>query len=887
MNKKTHFKTSNIIFIALALFMLIFSISSALAVPMQTINDSNVYLSIEQSRIGSGYVYIELQPKKVNASYDIAFGFDSDDAIPLSLEIWQNNYSVTSLINGSNRTLYYENWTSMIPDGNVQFNFDSKNKWYYFLNRVLNTNKKYIGRMNLEVKGNGKYDYAMKLSSDTFQNAVSNNRFYYVDPWFENISVGLQGNWEFDELSGTLLIDNHNSTTDNNASAFNYTLTNWTTVPNVGYGKNFKGVPSSNYTMPGVPALQISSNDFTLLFVLNRTESSTGNTFFASYPQVTYTGFDLQTNTNNLRIASSCDGTSWNGMLWDTIALPLGNPFMLTIVRAGSLVKVYINGTQMSNNTLGCSALNSNVARGWSNWWNGGAAWVGTIYKMSYWNKAITQDEITNIYNNGNYSLYPFNAGLLSIVFDKQQPTNLTTTNVLNSPMNITYNITSGNNITSTILYFNSTQCSYVLGNLSCGIKNVSATSNISSTYLFRLFDNQIYPATYNFDERTMENTIHVNQSIGANANTFIKNNITNISNQKYGFLELMVHNESSTPLSIYVCNNSYSSGLVTGDPNCALLASLIPADYNHCHSNFSCHHVIPFPIINNNINGVGVTNKMYFLLRGGSSWNYFNIANDTGKMQTTSNGGNTWSALAGTFDSHLHQFDNTSSLMYWACANDTVGGTCSAVVNQIFGQTILPPTQPTILAPNSSSVVNGTFVIQYLPSTSSTGNVTQYSINLYDTTYSFLSVIYGNNDGNVTFRWNASSIANGNYVVGVTASTSDNQSSTGFSEIFEIANPVPPPPPQTTAEAIISVGKLMAYILFILLGLLAYFASFFIGVIGRLFLMAFSIALFISAAIVMSDADLFFLTFVLCGFVAIHFILYLLLIASGDVSDK
>ena len=172
-------------------------ISFALADERQVINDSNVFIDAQKFLENSGYVYDSLMVKSFSGKIDVAFGFDSDVAIPEKLYLYQNNYSVTIVANGTNYTSVYENWTLLSASSIVNHNFDGKNKWYLFENLTIQANKTYKVRAWVNVLGNGKYDIAIKRSVDSIPTAISTGRFYFVDPFF-NLTTSPSAYWKMD-----------------------------------------------------------------------------------------------------------------------------------------------------------------------------------------------------------------------------------------------------------------------------------------------------------------------------------------------------------------------------------------------------------------------------------------------------------------------------------------------------------------------------------------------------------------------------------------------------------------------------------------------------------------------------------------------------------------
>lgn len=178
------------VFFLIVLAMLIFTVKGAFAEEYQTINDSKIYISALSEIKGSGIVPITFIPKFGSANIDIAFGFDEKNTNPIYLELLTNTYNETF---GNDSYITRENWTRKNPTSLINYDYDGKNKWYVFQNWNVQVNKTYQARMYLEVLDSGKYDVALKLSSETIANAIANNRFYFLDPTY-NVSSNIVDN---------------------------------------------------------------------------------------------------------------------------------------------------------------------------------------------------------------------------------------------------------------------------------------------------------------------------------------------------------------------------------------------------------------------------------------------------------------------------------------------------------------------------------------------------------------------------------------------------------------------------------------------------------------------------------------------------------------------
>lgn len=137
------------------------------------IDDSHIFLSAEPHTLTeSGYVYYNLTSKHFTGDIDICFGFNTLQCRPKNAEIWLAG----SWINVSDR------FTS------INYNYDNLNKWYYITDLPITANIDYTLRVYQqinEISTGGKYGVAVKPSHETISQAISNDHFYYLDPWWD------------------------------------------------------------------------------------------------------------------------------------------------------------------------------------------------------------------------------------------------------------------------------------------------------------------------------------------------------------------------------------------------------------------------------------------------------------------------------------------------------------------------------------------------------------------------------------------------------------------------------------------------------------------------------------------------------------------------------
>ena len=135
-------------------------------------------------------------------------------------------YNITSSIGcfdsyeqeGTNYTIYWHTNHSRIDNWIQQNSFQLKhtirdfkgyNEWWYTENFTVEVDKTYQTRVYVEVpitleEISGKYYFAVKRSSETLDEAIANNHFYTLDPWY-NSSWSHRKQWTVTNVNATTL----------------------------------------------------------------------------------------------------------------------------------------------------------------------------------------------------------------------------------------------------------------------------------------------------------------------------------------------------------------------------------------------------------------------------------------------------------------------------------------------------------------------------------------------------------------------------------------------------------------------------------------------------------------------------------------------------------
>ncbi len=226
-------------------FFMIFFINSAFAYQIDGnsvfIDDSRAYISVTPHTLySSGYVYYTIKSKVYSGDVDVVFGFNTETGKPKTAEYYNPGFydiprsfecsppywfnftlnpnhfwCYVTLGSGDHELIFhhdfdtydnqeniaywneqkYREWVDISDKfTSVNYLLDGKDKWYYVKNFNINQNQEYKIRTwvdvpvclssNAECARAGKYDIAIKPSALSIQEAVSQDKLYYIDPWF-------------------------------------------------------------------------------------------------------------------------------------------------------------------------------------------------------------------------------------------------------------------------------------------------------------------------------------------------------------------------------------------------------------------------------------------------------------------------------------------------------------------------------------------------------------------------------------------------------------------------------------------------------------------------------------------------------------------------------
>jgi hypothetical protein len=787
---------------------------------------SNILVAIRL--IGSNDGILDSNIAYSNVTYAIGVETSSNNRIVSNVGTTTSNYGI-DLENLNSPIVMYNNGTSVSGANSYGIYFADSN------NALFNYNNGMSGSTR------GIYFVRITISNITFNIGNGNYGMFFNQGGYNyianNVGTGtISEGITIDTVSDSSIISNNGTSVSGSGFYLNAGLNN-TYISNIGksnssYGMYFQTVTNSmsvsdigisNYSY-GIYAYTSHRNNFS-------SSTAIGN-FLNSY------GFVFRGSNDNI-IKDCLNITSNKGDIFYFSTASNNNTFLNCSYRNESMLagsslirkwyyQVYVNDTSgnpviaLINATNSSGSLEFSVSTNSSGYIPvqtitdyvnlAGTKYFYSLYNITAFNSGFSINLLSHVLNaskNNISDYFIFDDGIrLNITFISQNPADINSVNLFSNPLNITYfiNATFSLNQSSIFLYYktnktNSEVIYYLNGTATSGFQQKSYFSNSTDFYLFKLFDNNVYPATYNINETLMENTVHTLQTL-TSASDYASIELLNVSNStQYSFFEIMANRTTgATALRYYYCNSSYNFGVSNApelNSNCYLFYSDTDGTYNHTHTQYSSHKIAPFPIniTTGSIGGIKITPVSYFMIRGASNWQYYYINNTsrTNAIRTTNNNAVSWTGQNYTIDAHLHQFSGNNTLWYYVCTNDGFGNSvCSSLRNDLLDLAGLPPSAPNVYNP-FTAFYHSNFAINYTQSVSPNAYaVNYYNITLLNLNFSYNMTIISNNSNNLGYVFNSSLAGDGFYIIKVTACDNNSQCSSGFSNYFEIDNTVP-----------------------------------------------------------------------------------------------
>ncbi len=340
------------------------------------VDDAQLYLSAEpHTASSSGWVYGEINVKQYNGDIDIGFGFDKTISYPTTIEY--------KLSNGTWKTI-----DSLFDQVNV--NYNDKDLWYVADSINLNTGQLYEYRFWLEVEGKGKYDIAVKPSIYTINQAISNNAFYLLDPFYDDGNEHLYYSFDDDKIDGNVVID---ETLPNLNGTNNGALTGQAGVINQSFYFN------SDYVNIAPNTFDLK-NDFTVTAWASFDNTNTVNTIW--WQQTTAYGYAAIRGLADGRIV--CEGRTSSGFIEAfTPVIDSTTWYFIACAYNGSNMLVSLNGTDWAVSSGSGAMINGGSNDRTIGRTPGVGAWAheGYIDELGIWEKPLNVTELNILYNEG------------------------------------------------------------------------------------------------------------------------------------------------------------------------------------------------------------------------------------------------------------------------------------------------------------------------------------------------------------------------------------------------------------------------------------------------------------------------------------------------------
>ena len=582
-------------------------------------NDDNVFISISPHTLSSSeYIYVNFTSKVYTGDADMVFGFDTTDIRPISAELFvpegfiitRNytcetdyfNYTVSpkhawcydnvTTANGSslvliydiafewgnlgaktvywNATSYWRDYTDTFQSTNLEY--QGMNKWYYARNIPIVEDKNYTLRVYVAGKYNGfnpapidtKYWFAIKPSSKTISQAISDSVFYALDPWFNStpsdvekdyLTERLIGYFPFNETSGNVAKNLLNYTSGNFTL---YGTTIWSTGIS-GYGINFT---ASQY---GENSTNIQNNtNMSISFWINQNVAQTNTR------AIEFMGIPNATSPNPTRFMDLGSTVSLGPGAANTINynIPVGvwqhivityNPKTTTGNKS-----LYVNGAlnasvDVASSEFGMLRL-GNHNNGLTEDWN------GIVDELGVWTRPLNSSEVSDLYNAG--------AGIFFAPAGDTDPPVINIT----YPENTTY-ITDVSNLNYTYVDDNPDSCFYSIDNGATNSSdeavgtNFTGVSNSQGTNTWTLYCNDT------FGQSVLDNVTFYLDTVFPTVVINFPENIT------YSDTSLNFNVTSTDATGVNSCRYTLNNG-TTNYTMTNLTAA--PADYNHTNASIS-----------------------------------------------------------------------------------------------------------------------------------------------------------------------------------------------------------------------------------------------------------------------------------------------------------
>jgi len=514
---------------------------------------------------------------------------------------------------------------------------------------------------------------------------------------------------------------------------------------------------------------------------------------------------------SNMRINANSGTLSWyvypnNHRITTTNTITADTWYFLCGISDGSNMYLYLNGNLWGSTTTSGDSMGDSSKK--LNFGNTGTDTIknsidGIMDDIRIYNRSLSSEEISNLYSSISATLgsgETLDTTPPTFSNWQQQPPDLNSSSLGKLYINVTINDTSGVNDSSVKFYhwINDTQYpdeAWCFLNGTAGdFEHEHEMTNTSSLFNITLHTYAYNPSTHNVHPNTMSSATKYNYSLDSN-NDALKVRFYNISthpNTTYVLKPRLYRNSGN--LLIYYCNESYTSGKVYSSDYCTPLTTLTSqAGTNYQNTYF-------YGDENSMLDGVKITSTGYIVFYAGigSDWEvvYANI--DSNSLETTGNGGTSWTNQDFSADTWLIQLNGNglTTVGYKVYACDMLGNCGNSTVQEdsYAIHNLAPSPAPEIIVPENNTY-SGTFNITWTASKDPNNDPFNYSLYLYQSNGALADVLANNNitEGTEYYTFDSTNYPDGQYYL--MANATDNESNTNFyvmPYLFTIDN-VPP----------------------------------------------------------------------------------------------
>jgi len=207
---------------------------------------------------------------------------------------------------------------------------------------------------------------------------------------------GLVGYWSFnsaDMLNGVAL---DRSGQNNSGNLFNIATSTFYTLGKVAQAFNFDGV-NDYVKVPDSSAFDFQSGDFGISFWFKISTLGTTNDIFNKENNQWIAA--VVNSSNQLQVVAATTCGTWAINISSVSTVQANTWYQGIITRSGSSFKVYLNGVQEASATISSAICKGSDSLYFGSLQSLGRYFTGSIDEPRIYNRALSQAEVTNLYN--------------------------------------------------------------------------------------------------------------------------------------------------------------------------------------------------------------------------------------------------------------------------------------------------------------------------------------------------------------------------------------------------------------------------------------------------------------------------------------------------------